>query len=230
MDALCIVAHGSRIESANQGLQLLKESFENSLSIPIYLGYSDKSKDQQHLRSICQTMQEEGMNSIGILPLYMTQGHIYTRAMEIIRSYDFTLTEYPTLLSDIESVSSAIPYWIDYQPDTYYLLVAHNSTQQNQVLFDRLQERINKDNIKIVVLDHNTDFQTWCPDTDYPIEIIPFMMVNGHHVEKDLKMELLPLFKSKGYRVQLQSIGLPSRKAFRDWMVQYVKGQGENNV
>ena len=56
------------------------------------------------------------------------------------------------------------------------------------------------------------------------------MMVNGHHVEKDLKMELLPLFKSKGYRVQLQSIGLPSRKAFRDWMVQYVKGQGENNV
>ena len=146
MDALCIVAHGSRIESANQGLQLLKESFENSLSIPIYLGYSDKSKDQQHLRSICQTMQEEGMNSIGILPLYMTQGHIYTRAMEIIRSYDFTLTEYPTLLSDIESVSSAIPYWIDYQPDTYYLLVAHNSTQQNQVLFDQLQEKINKDN------------------------------------------------------------------------------------
>lgn len=72
MEALVIVAHGSRREGSQEGMEKLRQGIAARIPYPVYLAYLQFQRPT--LEEVVEKLREEGIGEITVLPAFLSAG------------------------------------------------------------------------------------------------------------------------------------------------------------
>lgn len=184
-----------------------------------------------------ESLKEKGYKYIIIQPLFLIEGIEYDKLLELKSRYEdkelkeglkievgkallSTQKDYDKVVKEIEEVYSEL--------DTDLLLLGHGTTHEAHISYAHLQEMLDDTmlNCMVTTLEDRCDLEQ-IPFKKDKVTIVPFMLVAGMHILRDVMGEHKESFRSGlealGKEVHVVQKGLGSYKSTREVYIAHIQ-------
>lgn len=225
-------------ESIDPCIEAIKEAFKEW---DIYETFSSgflrkKLKEEQGLvlpspKELMEKLKELGYKQVIIQPLFLIEGIEYDKLIELAKSYekDIQVQVGKALLSQREDYKALVQEIVrEYsQMKTQLLVLGHGSTHEAHTSYHILQEVLDEAGLKacVTTLEDRDKIYT-LPLEKGKVTLIPFMLVAGNHILKDVLSDEETSWKSGltklGYDLEVIQRGLGSYKSTSQIYIQHI--------
>lgn len=226
-------------ESIDPCIRAVQETFKGW---DIYETFSSsflrkKLKDEQGIvllspEDLLEKFKRLGYQHVMIQPLFLIEGIEYDKLIALANNYKkvFHIQVGQTLLSNKEDYQILVQELIkeyDHR-DTQLLFLGHGSTHQAHTSYKLLQQVLYEAGSKAIVTTlEDRDKIATLPLKKGKVTLIPFMLVAGNHILKDVLGEEEMSWKSGltrlGYDLEVITRGLGSYKSTSEIYIEHIK-------
>ena len=196
-----------------------------------------KLKDEQEMvllspEDLLEKLKVLGYQYVIIQPLFLIEGIEYGKLIALANKYKktFYIQVGQTLLSNKEDYQVLVQELIEEygHRDTQLLILGHGSTHEAHASYKLLQQVIHEAGLKAVVTTlEDRDKIAILPLKKGKVTLIPFMLVAGNHILKDVLGEEEMSWKSGltklGYDLEVVTRGLGSYKSTSEIYIEHIR-------
>lgn len=209
-----IISFGTRDIDAQGEIRQLEDRLARIAAIPV----SSACLHSDYGTSLDRIIAEHRSEMFRLMPLLVQKGGEYNK----ILSYGF-MTGAPLLgnKEDAAAVASILNAALPFVHDSTYILLAHGDERNDIEEYRTLRDLLRKDMILTTLKGPENYLSISIPDTSSVI-LMPFLLLSGHHVKKDIKEKAVPYFENHGKNTKLFAKGLLSlSESFTELIMQH---------
>lgn len=242
--AILVVSFGTshlaqKAESIDPCIEAIRESFKEwDIYETFSSGFLRKKLKAEHglellsPETFIMQLKEAGYEKVIIQPLFLIEGIEYDKLIELARSYEdgLEIQVGKALLSNKEDYRALVKELVEaYSGQNAQLLVlGHGSSHEAHLSYQMLQEVLDEEGMKayVTTLEDRDTIDT-LPFQRGKLTLIPFMLVAGNHILKDVLGEddhsWMSGLTKLAYEVEVVQKGLGSYVSTRQIYIRHIR-------